>query len=35
VGNKLKNESYRQHYLDHPDRQVVDKAIDEVAKLLG
>jgi len=34
VGSKIKNESYRHSYLDHPDRQAVFSAVREIKKLI-
>jgi hypothetical protein len=35
VISKIKNESYRKSYLNHPDRQAVYAAKNELKKLLG
>ena len=34
VGSKIKNKSYKKSYLNHPDRQCVATAIDEIERLL-
>ena len=34
VGSKIKNESYRHSYLDHPNRQAVFSAVHEIKKLI-
>jgi hypothetical protein len=34
VGGKIKNKFYQNSYFNHPDRQTVYAAIDEIEKLV-